>query len=179
MSPTHNATVQDDLIDPTQEFFTTGQVAALAKVFSRTTIVELIDKGELPASRIRTHRRVSRRDLIAWARRRSFADLYIRLTGNPPMPVPDLQEKIVALLGEPANQAGMTGEAIQDALRKEDWTFKEMALALLGLREDKKLCAFKPTKGRKKDNGKVHYCLPEFAPHDPNEVGWAQIPRVQ
>jgi excisionase family DNA binding protein len=58
-----------------EELLTTGEAAALLGV-SRQHVVNLIDRGDLPATRIGTHRRVRRGDILAvpGASRRSTRD---------------------------------------------------------------------------------------------------------
>ena len=54
------------------EFLTTGQVAQLLGV-RRPTVVSLVDSGELPASKIGTHRRIETGELLAFMERRREA----------------------------------------------------------------------------------------------------------
>lgn len=54
------------------DVLTTGQAADLLGV-SRPTVVSLIDSGELPASRIGTHRRIETVQLMAFMERRHQA----------------------------------------------------------------------------------------------------------
>ncbi len=72
------------IVDPLPDELTTGQAADLLGV-TRPTVVAMVDRGELPARRIGTHRRVNSEDLLRLreelsAQRRSSLDALTELS---------------------------------------------------------------------------------------------------
>jgi excisionase family DNA binding protein len=175
-----------------QDTYRTGEAADLIGVH-RNTIVRMIECGQLPSRRIKKHRRITHQDLIDYARRWDNPALLERLMDRPHLEPDDLRAIILAILDYEENREGITQDQLREARLPAEmqnqqgnmifddltWTSKTLMNVLLDLRTNHEIALFTPTKGRRKNNGKLHYCLTKYAPiQDETITGKFGIPRL-
>lgn len=159
------------------ENFKTGDVAELFGCV-RQTVVHWTNKGILPSVQPGTHRYIPRAALIVLARQRGYGSVFEKLTGTTMMSPQDLHQPILDFLDQEKNRPGVTFETLRDGLEALPWTEKELNLALLDLRQTRRVYLFRPMKGRRKDNKKIHCIRAEHHPEELKALGWYAIPKV-